>query len=308
MKILITGCRGQLGTELQHQLANEGSVLGPLPDRLRKATVIPVDIDELDITDREATVAYIRRHQPDTVINCAAATNVDGCETNRDMAFKVNALGPRNLALACDKISARLIHISTDYVFPGTPNGPDGRTPIDECCQPAPVSAYGYTKLLGEQYVQRFCRRHFIVRTAWLYSYYGKNFVKTIVNAGKKFGKLEVVNDQRGNPTNAVDLAHEILQLCVTHEYGLYHCTGEGVCSWYDFASEIIRLSGVDATVAPCTSEEYKAKHPESADRPKWSALDNRMLRCTVGNQVRPWQEALACFFAHWDGDNGMKN
>ena len=161
---------------------------------------------------------------------------------------------------------------------------------------------------MGEKYVEQFCHRHFIVRTAWLYSYYGKNFVKTIVNAGKKFGKLEVVNDQCGNPTNAVDLAHEILQLCVTHEYGLYHCTGEGICSWYDFASEIIRLSGVDAAVAPCPSEEYKAKHPESADRPKWSALDNRMLRCTVGNDVRDWRDALACFFAHWDGDNGMKD
>lgn len=160
---------------------------------------------------------------------------------------------------------------------------------------------------MGEKYVARFCHRHFIVRTAWLYSYYGKNFVKTIVNAGKKFGKLEVVNDQLGNPTNAVDLAHEILQLCVTHEYGLYHCTGEGICSWYDFASEIIRLAGVDATVAPCTSAEYKAKHPDSADRPHWSALDNRALRCSVGNEVRPWQEALACFFEHWDGDNGMK-
>ena len=161
---------------------------------------------------------------------------------------------------------------------------------------------------MGEKYVEQFCHRHFIVRTAWLYSYYGKNFVKTIVNAGKKFGKLVVVNDQCGNPTNAVDLAHEILQLCVTHEYGLYHCTGEGICSWYDFASEIIRLSGVDAAVAPCTSEEYKAKHPESADRPKWSALDNRMLRCTVGNDVRDWKDALACFFTHWDGDNGMKD
>ena len=123
----------------------------------------------------------------------------------------------------------------------------------------------------------------------------------------RRIGKLEVVNDQCGNPTNAVDLAHEILQLCVTHEYGLYHCTGEGICSWYDFASEIIRLSGVDATVSPCTSEEYKAKHPDSADRPKWSALDNRMLRCTVGNDVRDWKDALACFFEHWDGDNGMK-
>ena len=196
------------------------------------------------------------------------------------------------------------MHVSTDYVFSGRENG---GIPQDEACLPDPISAYGSTKLMGEKYVQRFCHRHFIVRTAWLYSYYGKNFVKTIVNAGKKYGKLEVVNDQLGNPTNAVDLAHELLQLCVTHEYGLYHCTGEGICSWYDFACEIIRLAGVDATVSPCTSAEYKAKHPDSADRPHWSALDNRALRCSVGNRVRPWQEALACFFAHWDGENGMK-
>ena len=145
------------------------------------------------------------------------------------------------------------------------------------------------------------------MRTAWLYSYYGKNFVKTMVNAGRKVGALEVVNDQKGNPTNAVDLAHHILKLVVSHEYGIYHCTGEGVCSWYDFASEIIRLSGVNATVSPCTSAQYKAKHPESADRPAWSALENRMLRCTVGDEMRPWQQALACFFEHWDGENGMK-
>ena len=179
---------------------------------------------------------------------------------------------------------------------------------LDESALPAPISAYGQTKLLGETYVQQFCRRHFIVRTAWLYSYYGKNFVKTMVNLAKTHDTLNVVNDQLGNPTNAVDLAYHILKLAVSHDYGIYHCTGSGICSWYDFASEIIRLSGVDATVAPCTSEEYKAKHPDSADRPKWSALDNRMLRCTVGNDVRDWRDALACFFAHWDGDNGMKD
>ena len=135
---------------------------------------------------------------------------------------------------------------------------------------------------MGERYVARFCHRHFIVRTAWLYSYYGKNFVKTIVNAGKKYGKLEVVNDQLGNPTNAVDLAHEILQLCVTHEYGLYHCTGEGICSWYDFACEIIRLAGVDASVAPCTSAEYKAKQPGPP-----LAGSARLLLCPLGRRKR---------------------
>ena len=304
MKIIVTGCRGQLGTEIIKQLREGRSELGPIPEKLVSATVIPVDLPELDITNYKMVDDFIRRQRPDVIINCAAFTNVDGCEVNHDAAFKANAIGPRNLAQAATKTGARLVHVSTDYVFSGRENG---GIPQDEATIPGPISAYGSTKLMGEKYVEQFCHRHFIVRTAWLYSYYGKNFVKIIVNAGKKFGKLEVVNDQCGNPTNAVDLAHEILQLCVTHEYGLYHCTGEGICSWYDFASEIIRLSGVDATVAPCTSEEYKAKHPDSADRPKWSALDNRMLRCTVGNDVRDWKDALACFFEHWDGDNGMK-
>lgn len=298
MKILITGASGQLGTEIQRQLKNGGSALGPVPERLKNATVIATDVNELDITDRDATIAFVRRHQPDTIISCAAFTNVDGCETNPEAAFKVNAIGASNLAQAAERINARLIHVSTDYVFRG-----EGNKPLDESERVDPKSVYGKTKALGEEYVKNFCHRYFIVRTAWLYGYAGKNFVKTIVNAGKKFGKLEVVSDQLGNPTNAEDLAHHILQLAVSHDYGVYHCTGEGICSWYEFASEIIRLSGVDATVAPCTSAEYSAKHPAAADRPAWSALENRMLACTVGNQMRDWKVALADFFAHWSGE-----
>lgn len=298
MKILITGASGQLGTEIQRQLKNGGSALGCVPERLKNATVIATDVAELDITDRDATIAFVRRHQPDTIISCAAFTNVDGCETNPESAFKVNAIGASNLAQAAERINARLIHVSTDYVFRG-----EGDKPLDESERVDPKSVYGKTKALGEEYVKNFCHRYFIVRTAWLYGYAGKNFVKTIVNAGKKFGKLEVVSDQLGNPTNAEDLAHHILQLAVSHDYGVYHCTGEGVCSWYEFASEIIRLSGVDATVAPCTSAEYSAKHPAAADRPAWSALENRMLACTVGNHMRDWKEALADFFAHWNGE-----
>ena len=298
MKILITGASGQLGTEIQRQLKNGGSALGPVPERLKNATVIATDMAELDITDRDATIAFVRRHQPDTIISCAAFTNVDGCETNPEAAFKVNAIGASNLAQAAERINARLIHVSTDYVFRG-----EGDKPLDESERVDPKSVYGKTKALGEEYVKNFCHRYFIVRTAWLYGYAGKNFVKTIVNAGKKFGRLEVVSDQLGNPTNAEDLAHHILQLAVSHDYGVYHCTGEGVCSWYEFASEIIRLSGVDATVAPCTSAEYSTKHPAAADRPAWSALENRMLACTVGNHMRDWKEALADFFAHWNGE-----
>ena len=298
MKILITGASGQLGTEIQRQLKNGGSALGPVPERLQNATVIATDVDELDITDRDATIAFVRRHQPDTIISCAAFTNVDGCETNPEAAFKVNAIGASNLAQAAERINARLIHVSTDYVFRG-----EGNKPLDESERVDPKSVYGKTKALGEEYVKNFCHRYFIVRTAWLYGYAGKNFVKTMVNAGKKFGKLEVVSDQLGNPTNAEDLAHHLLQLAVSHDYGVYHCTGEGICSWYEFASEIIRLSGVDATVAPCTSAEYSAKHPAAADRPAWSALENRMLACTVGNHMRDWKVALADFFAHWNGE-----
>ena len=303
MKIIVYKSQGQLSPELIKRRREWERETGPIPEKLPNAPALAVASPELHSSTYMAVDAFIRRYKPDVIINCAAYTNVDGCEANHDAAYKANALGPRNLAQAAEKMGARLVHVSTDYVFSGRENG---GVPQDEACLPGPISAYGSTKLMGEKYVQRFCHRHFIVRTAWLYSYYGKNFVKTIVGAGKKYGKLEVVNDQLGNPTNAVDLAHEILQLCVTHEYGLYHCTGEGICSWYDFACEIIRLAGVDATVAPCPSAEYKAKHPGSADRPHWSALDNRGLRCSIGNQVRPWQEALACFFRHWDGDNGM--
>lgn len=302
MKILITGANGQLGTELRRQLASGKSSLGPVPERLKNAIVIATDVDELDITNRNETLAFVRRHQPDTIINCSAFTNVDGCETSTDAAFKVNALGPSNLAQAAERINARLIHVSTDYVFSG-----EGDKPLDESAVIGPVSAYGRTKALGEAYVRDFCHRYFIVRTAWLYGYNGKNFVKTMVNAGKKFGKLTVVNDQMGNPTNAEDLAYHLLKLAVSHEYGVYHCTGEGVCSWYDFAKEIIRLSGVDAEVSPCTSAEYAAAHPEAASRPAWSALENRMLACTCGNEMRPWQQALECWFEHWNGENGVK-
>lgn len=304
MKILITGCKGQLGAEIIKQLKTGRSEIGRIPEALVSSEIFEADLPEVDISDEKGTIAYVSDIRPDVVINCAAFTNVDGCETDRDTAFRANALGPRNLAMACEKVGAKLLHVSTDYVFSGRPNG---GIPLDETARPNPISAYGTTKLLGEDYVRQFCSRFFIVRTAWLYSYYGRNFVKTMYYAGRKNGKLEVVNDQLGNPTNAVDLAHVLLQLAVTEEYGIYHCTGEGICSWYDFTREILALGGVAASVSPCTSAEYKEKHPGSADRPAWSALDNRMLRCTIGDCVRPWQEALKVFFENWDGENGMK-
>jgi len=300
MKILITGAKGQLGTELQKQLAAGKSEIGPLPSQLKDAQVVAVDLPWPDISDRSAVLQFVTAEQPDVIINCAAYTNVDGCEVHTDDAFKANALGPRNLAQAAQAVGAKLIHVPTDYVFSGRENG---GVPLDEATLPAPCSAYGRTKLLGEEYALRACSRCMVVRTAWLYGYAGKNFVKTMVNAGRKFGTLTVVNDQLGNPTNAVDLAHHLLKLAVSEEFGIYHCTGEGVCSWYEFACEILRLANVDSTITPCSSDEYAAAHPTAARRPAWSALENRMLRCTVGDEMRPWKQALETYFENWDGN-----
>ena len=141
------------------------------------------------------------------------------------------------------------------------------------------------------------------MRTAWLYSYYGKNFVKTMVGLGKTHDTVTVVDDQLGNPTNAVDLAYHILKLAVSHDYGVYHCTGNGICSWAEFAAAIMQRAGLACKVVPCTSAAYAAAHPESANRPAWSALENRMLRCTVGDEMRSWQDALNDFFANWNGE-----
>ena len=230
------------------------------------------------------------------IISCAAFTNVDGCETNREAAFAVNALGARNLAMAAEEIGAKLVHVSTDYVFSG-----DAAQPVWEYDLPAPRSVYGKTKLLGEQYVQQFCTHYFIVRTAWLYGYAGNNFVKTMLRLARQNGGVTVVDDQLGNPTNAADLAHEILNLLVTKEYGVYHCTGEGVCSWCEFAAEIIRLSGIPATVTPCTTEQFIAgAKKQIAPRPAYSALENAMLKATIGNEMRDWKTALACFFENY--------
>lgn len=304
MKILVTGCKGQLGTEIQKQLRLGYSEIGPIPSSLVNADVTAIDIDTLDLADLDAVTAYVTELRPDVILNCAAYTNVDGCEVHRDTAFAANAIGPRNLAIAAEKCGAKLVHVSTDYVFDGKDNG---SIPRDECDIPSPISAYGSTKLMGERYVSSFCSRHFIVRTAWLYSYYGKNFVKTMLSLAASHPYLEVVNDQCGNPTNAVDLAHELLQLAATQQYGLYHCTGEGVCSWYEFACAIMQEAKTGIEVRPISSVEYKAKFPKSADRPAWSALDNRMLRCTIGNDMRSWKDALHTFFEHWDGANGTR-
>lgn len=291
MKILITGGKGQLGTELVRCFERGETEIGRPPVLLQKNIVRPIDIDELDIADAEAVDALFTREKYDAVINCAAFTNVNKCESERETAMRANALGPRNLAVSAQKIGATLIHVSTDYVFPG--NGDKPYTEWDIC---GPQSVYGASKYLGECYVREFCSRYFIVRTAWLYGYYGNNFVKTMMKIAREKGACRVVSDQRGNPTNAADLAHHILKLLTTEEYGVYHGTGNGECSWFEFTEKIVELAGIAATVSPCTTAEY----PTPARRPAYSSLDNLMFRVTVGDEFRPWEEALAAFMRNY--------
>lgn len=286
--VMITGCHGQLGNELQSIIKTGASEIGAIPSQLVGAKVIPVDIDNLDITDTAAVLDFVAQNRPDVIINCAAMTNVDGCETDYETAFKVNAIGVRNLAMAAKTVDAKFIHISTDYVFAG-----NGKKPYIEWDQINPQSAYGASKALGEKYAMDFCDKTFVVRTSWLYGYIGKNFVKTVRRVIKNNGSITVVNDQRGNPTNANDLAHHLLKLAVTDEYGIYHCTGTGECSWYDFAVKIAEYSGLGDTVSSCTTEEYNAKYNVPTKRPEYSSLRNLALECTVGDEMRNWQDAL---------------
>lgn len=284
MKIMITGAHGQLGNELCDILKNGKSEIGTIDPAFKGCEIIAVDIDELDITDLNSVMTFTNAHKPDIIINCAAMTNVDRCEENYETAMKVNAIGARNIAIAAELTGSKLIHVSTDYVFAG-----NGTSPYAEWDICDPKTIYGKSKYLGEQYVSQFCSRYFIIRTSWLYGYQGNNFVKTILKIAKEKGLLTVVNDQRGNPTNANDLAHHILKLALTQGYGIYHCTGAGECSWYDFACKITEYAGINCQIKPCTTEEY----PRPARRPAYSSLDNLMLKCTVGDEMRDWKAAL---------------
>lgn len=292
MKILITGARGMLATQIINDLTRGYSELAEIPDSMKNAEIIKTDVENLDITNQQICIDFFKENTPDICINCAAFTNVDGCEQNAKEAFRVNAMGARNLAIACESVKAKLVHISTDYVFSG-----EGDVPFCEYDIAAPQSVYGKTKLMGEEYVKQFSRRYFIIRTAWLYGYYGKNFVKTIKALAEKNGEIKVVNDQIGNPTNAADLSHHIIAVAATNEWGIYHCTNQGECSWFDFAKEIISKSNIDARVIPCTTQEF----PRPAKRPAYSSLENAMLTLTVGNNMRSWQDAIKAYFIHED-------
>ncbi|MCF0104255.1 MAG: dTDP-4-dehydrorhamnose reductase [Eggerthellaceae bacterium] len=295
MNIIITGSNGQLGTELQDILASGIADIGPINSVYAGASVTAIDVETLDITDESAVLAFFKNSNFDLVINCAAFTNVDACEDKEELAYQVNAEGPANLAKACQKSGAKFVHVSTDYVFPGT-----DPIPRKESDPTGPISAYGRTKLAGEKLVAINCNEYFILRTAWLYSKTGKNFVKTILELGEKLDEITIVNDQLGNPTCANDLAYEILTVATTDNFGIYHCTNEGTCSWADFAFAIVELARKDCKVTGISSADYEAKNPATAKRPAYSSLENAHLAATIGNSMRPWREALENYFSYF--------
>lgn len=275
-KIIITGCNGQLGRALNKILENN-----------IEYEVINTDVQELDITSIKDVMKFVKSVQPYAIINCAAHTAVDRCETEVDLAYKINAIGPRNLAIAANETGAKLMHISTDYVFPG-----DASEPYTEFDTPNPKSMYGKTKLEGEKFVKELTNKYFIIRTAWLYGE-GKNFVRTMLALSEKNSEVNVVCDQVGSPTSAIELAKAVLYLLPSENYGTFHGTCEGVCSWAEFTSEIFRLTRKSTKVNYITTEEYQEMFPASAKRPAYSVLDNYMFSLTTDYRFADWKDAI---------------
>ncbi len=280
MNILITGCNGQLGTEMRNLSATHPNHKYFFTD---VAGTDAGDVQKLDITDRDAIKQFVAENAIDLIVNCAAYTNVDKAEEDEATARLINAQAVQNLGLAGTKV----IHISTDYVFSGSES-----TPYLESDAVAPRTAYGRTKLEGEQLLTAANPEAVIIRTAWLYSPYGNNFVKTMLRLGAERDELRVVDDQIGTPTYAADLAAAIYAVIEAPEWhaGIYHFTDEGVCSWYDFTVEILRQAGIACKVTPIRSEEYAYKTP----RPKYSVLDKTKIKRTFNIHIPEWQDSLA--------------
>jgi len=278
MKILVTGANGQLGTDLCKAL--------------QYFELIPLTHKNIEVADINSVKYAFCKHKPDIIINTAAYVRVDDCETEQDKAFRVNALGARNVAVAAQELGAKLVHISTDYVFGG--ESKPRATPYTEFETPIPLSVYGKSKLAGENFVRHLCQKHFIIRTSGLFgvagaSGKGGNFVETMLKLAQEREELKVVNDQVFSPTYTKDLAKKIAQLITTEYYGIFHITNRGSSSWYEFAREILRLAGSKTPVIPITADEY----PQKARRPRFSVLDNYHLRLLGMDDMRTWQEAL---------------
>lgn len=270
--IIVTGCNGQLGRAINKQLAGNAEY-----------ELVNTDVAELDITNIDDVLSLARKVKPYAIINCAAHTGVDACETEADKAYKINAVGPKNLSIAAAETDAKLIQVSTDYVFDGF-----GDKPLTEFDKTNPQGMYGATKLAGENFVKDFARKYFIIRTAWLYGE-GKNFVKTMLRLSEDRDTVTVVGDQYGTPTSASELAKAICCLLPTENYGLFHGTCEGSCNWAEFAEEIFRLAGKSTNVKHITTEEFGAPAP----RPAYSVLENYMLKLTTDFRFADWHDAI---------------
>ncbi len=283
MRVLITGAEGQLGLELQRSLVEHD--------------IMALGRSRMDVTDRRAVFDTLDSFRPEVVVHAAAQTNVDGCELNPDLAYRVNALGTQNVALASARVGAAMVYISTDYVFDGQKGAP-----YLEFDDPCPVSVYGRSKLAGERYVQMALTKFYIVRTAWLYGA-GKNFVKTILTLADSRGEIMGVTDEIGSPTYARDLAEAIGKLIHHSVYGIYHFANEGSCSRHEFIEAICEAANRDVSIIPVTSSAFLAKNPLPARRPAMSALRNFCGATSLGIELRPWHEALEAFIA----DEGLK-
>lgn len=271
MKILITGSGGQLGSEIQKNLSK------------RKIEFLALDKFKLDINNLKKVKEIIHNYRPEIVINCAAYTNVDICEKEEMKAFSVNAIGAKNISVVSNKIGAKVIYISTDYVFDGNANKPYKENDITN-----PLNIYGKSKLLGEEFTKKYNPKHFIIRTSWLYGK-GKNFARTMLDLSREKKEIHVVNDQVGTPTSVVDLANAIVFLSNTTNYGIYHGTCEGYCSWYDFAKKIFEVLDMNIRVTPIETKSLGSL----AIRPKYSVLDNYALNKLGVFKFRFWEETL---------------
>ena len=276
MKILVTGANGQLGRELRNVLESE------IPGQS-----IYTDVAELDLTDSKAVDLFFKQNEISHVVNCAAYTAVDRAEEEKLECASININAVKNLAIAADSVGAKIIHISTDYVFDGT-----AHRPYKESDKVNPISEYGTTKRKGETALLALAPESIIIRTSWLYSPHGNNFVKTMMRLGAEHSEIKVVCDQIGSPTYALDLAKAIYRVLLSHQWveGIFHYSNEGVCSWYDFAKAIHRIAGIKGcNVCPIPTEEY----PTAASRPFFSVLDKSRIKATYGADVPYWEDSL---------------
>jgi dTDP-4-dehydrorhamnose reductase len=280
MVVLVTGANGQLGQAIQFIAKNHTEI-----------KFVFCSSSDLDISNKENCQTVFQNTKPDFCINAAAYTAVDKAESDRDKAELINVIGSKNIAEVCNQFDVKLIHISTDFVFDGSNDKPYTETQITN-----PKGVYGQTKLDGEKAIQQIFSKYFIIRTSWVYSQFGNNFMKTMLRLASERTSLSVVNDQIGTPTNAVDLAEALVQIILfnnnqptTNNYGIYNFSNEGECSWYDFAKKIFEINNVSIDLSAITTEQF----PTPAQRPKYSVLDKSKIKATFGITIKTWEESL---------------